>query len=136
MGQESHKVAVFLHSGDYDRLHEGLSIAASAAACARHVDVFLSWWALERVAHGKLEAPEFRPPREDVTDRFEARRLPTLKALLEHVRRSEGCTVYACTGSMEMLGLRKEALERWVDQFVGWTTILKLTEGVSDRFWL
>ncbi len=128
------RVAIFLHSGEYDRVHEGLSIAASAVAGEKHADVFLFWWALERLAQGRLDEPDFE--REDLIDRFEARRLPTLRSLLAYLRESGECTLYACTGSMEIMGIQREALERSVHQFVGWSTILQLTAGVTDRFWL
>jgi len=128
------RVAIFLHSGEYDRMHEGLSIAATAVAAEKRADVFLSWWALERLAQGRLDEPDF--DREDLIDRFEARRLPTLRSLLAYLRESGQCTLYACTGSMEILGLKRDALERLVDRFVGWSTILQVTAGVTDRFWL
>ena len=128
------RVAIFLHNGEYDRVHEGLSIAATAVAAEKRADVFLSWWALERLAQGRLDEPDF--DREDLIDRFEARRLPTLRSLLAYLRESGQCTLYACTGSMEILGLKRDALERLVDRFVGWSTILQVTAGVTDRFWL
>jgi len=115
-------------------MHEGLSIAATAVAAEKRADVFLSWWALERLAQGRLDEPDF--DREDLIDRFEARRLPTLRSLLAYLRESGQCTLYACTGSMEILGLKRDALERLVDRFVGWSTILQVTAGVTDRFWL
>ncbi len=135
-GLDLPKVAVFVHSGEYDRVHEALSIAASAVAAGRHVDVFLFWWALERFAQGRLDEPDFHPAREDLVDRFESRRLPTLRSLLTYLRESGQCTVYACTGSMEILGLLRESLEPTIHQFIGWSTILQLTAGVVDRFWL
>ncbi len=128
------KVAIFLHGGEYDRVHEGLSIAAAAVSAEKHADVFFSWWALERLAQGRLDEPDF--DRSDLADRFEARRAPTLRALLAYLRESGKATLYACTGSMEILGIRREALEPWVHQFVGWNTILQLTAGVPDRCWL
>lgn len=128
------RVAIFLHNGEYDRVHEGLSIAAAAVAAEKRADVFFSWWALERLAQGRLDEPDFK--REDLIDRFEGRRLPTLRSLLAYLRESGHCTLYACTGSMEILGIPRGALERSIDQFVGWTTILQLTAGVADRFWL
>ncbi len=126
-------VAVFLHSGEYDRMHQALSIAAAAAALGRRADVFFFWWALERLARGALDEPDLR---EDVADRFEARKLPTLRELLEHLRGSGLCTLYACTGSMAAVADSPEALEGKVDRFVGWTTILKLVEHTADRFYL
>jgi peroxiredoxin family protein len=132
---ERPRVAVFLHSGDYDRMHEGLSIAAAAVASGRRADLFFFWWALERLAQDKLDEPDLVPPREDVVNRFETRNVPTLRSLLSFLRESGDCTVYACTGSLAIVGLAPSALEGKA-QFVGWSTILQLTAGVTDRFFL
>jgi peroxiredoxin family protein len=136
MGAREQRVAVFLHSGDYDRMHQGLSAAAAAAASGRPVDVFFFWWALERLAQGRLGEPEFSPPREDVADRFEQRQVPTLSDLLAHLRASGHGTLYACSGSLPLLGLDLARAQAVVDQVVGWSRILQITAGVVDRFYL
>lgn len=130
------KVAVFLHSGDYDRVHQGLSIAAAAVAAGRRAEVYLFWWALERFLQDRLDEPDFHPPREDVADRFETRRIPTLRQLLEHVRESGLCTVQGCTGSLGALGAESQASRGPIDGWVGWSAILQRTAGVTDRFYL
>ncbi len=130
------KVAVFLHSGDYDRVHQGLSIAAAAVATGRKTDLVFFWWALERLMRDDLDEPDFGPGREEAAARFERRGAPTLRALLSHVRESGLCTLYACTGSMGIVGAEPSAVEARVDQLVGWTTLLQLTAGVTDRFYL
>jgi len=127
------KVAVFLHSGEYDRVHQGLSIAAAAVATGRQADVFFFWWALERLANDGLDEPDLR---DDVGRRFEARGMPTLRQLLQHLRESKRCTLYACTGSMAAVADSPVALEGKVDRFVGWATILSLVAGTADRFYL
>jgi peroxiredoxin family protein len=130
------KVAVFLHSGDYDRVHQGLSIAAAAVASGRRAEVYLFWWALERFLQDRLDEPDFPSGREDVADRFETRRMPTLRALLEHLRESGLCTVHGCTGSLAALGGEAVADRRTIDGWVGWAAILQRTAGVVDRFYL
>jgi peroxiredoxin family protein len=130
------KVAVFLHSGDYDRVHQGLSIAAAAVASGRRAEVYLFWWALERVLLDRLDEPDFQPSREEVTDRFETRRLPTLRTLLGHLRESGLCTVHGCTGSLAALGGEPLADKGPIDGWVGWAAILQRTAGVVDRFYL
>ena len=132
----SPKVVVFLHSGDYDRVHQGLSIAAAAVASGRRAEVYLFWWALERFLQGRLDEPDFTPAREDVSDRFETRRMPTLRQLLEHVRESGLGTVQGCTGSLGALGAEALADKGPIDGWVGWSAILQRTAGVVDRFYL
>ena len=131
---ESATLAIFLHSGAYDRLHQGLSIAAAGAALGRRVDIYFFWWALERLLTDRLDEPDF-PDREEVAARFEARGLPTLRTLLQHVRDSGQVTLVACTGSLAALGLTPQAEGR-VDTVLGWTSILIRTAGLTDRFYL
>jgi peroxiredoxin family protein len=135
------KVVIFLHDGAYDRVHQGLAIAAAAVASGRRAEVYLFWWALERFLQDRLDAPEFDPPREDVADRFETRRIPTLRELLEHLRESGACTIQGCTGSLGALGAEQHATRAGptaapIDGWVGWSAILQRTAGVVDRFYL
>jgi peroxiredoxin family protein len=129
------KVVVFLHSGDYDRVHQGLSIAAAAVASGRRAEVYLFWWALERFLKGALDEPDFAG-RPDVTDRFESRGMPTLRVLLEHLRESGLCTLAGCTGSLGALGGEPAAGQSGIDVWLGWSAILQRTAGVTDRFYL
>lgn len=129
------RVVVFLHSGEYDRVHQGFSIAAAAVAAGRRAEVYLFWWALERFLLDRLDDPDFTG-REDVEDRFEARRMPSIRALLEHVRESGLGTVAGCTGSLGALGSESKAGDSGIDVWLGWSAILQRTAGVTDRFYL
>lgn len=128
---------VIFHSGDYDRLHHGLSIAAAAVAMERPVELVFVWWALDRLLDDRLDAPDLGEDREEVADRFEARNLPTLRTLLDHLTGSGLCTRIGCTGSLAILGREPEAPEApHVDLWLGWSAILQRTAGITDRFTL
>lgn len=131
----SSKVVVFLHSGEYDRVHQGLSIAVAAAASGRRVEVYLFWWALERFLKGALDEPDFTG-REDVADRFESRGLPTVRVLLEHLKDTGLGTVAGCTGSLAALGGEPQTQGSGIDVWLGWSAILQRTANVTDRFYL
>ena len=100
------------------------------------MDVFWFWWALERLTQDRIDEPDFGPRHEGHEDRFEARRMPTIRDLLGHLRESGLCTTYACSGSLAVVDVKPPELEGKVDQLVGWTAILQLTAGVVDRFYL
>ena len=110
-------------------------MAASGVALGRRVDVFFFWWALERLLTDRLDEPDF-PEREDVAARFEARGLPTLRALLTHLRASGLASLVGCTGSLAAVGLTPADAEGRVDTLLGWTAILARTAGITDRFYL
>ena len=127
-------VCLFLHRGEYDAVHQGLSIAASATAMGRKVELYFFWWALERLVKGKIDEPDLE--RDDVNATMELRRVPTIRQLLDVVRDSGHATLFACTGSMTAIGLTPPDVEPKVDMLIGWTAILQRTAGVTDRFTL
>ncbi len=125
-------VCVFFHRGEYDAVHQGLSVAAAAVAMGRKVELYFFWWALERLVRGNLDEPDLE--REDVAATMELRGVPTLRQLLDVVRDSGNATLFACTGSMASLGVKPPDVESRVDLLIGWTSILQRTAGVTDRF--
>ena len=125
-------VCVFLHRGEYDAVHQGLSIAAAATAMGRTVELYFFWWALERLVRGNLDEPDLE--RDDVNATMELRGVPTLRNLLDVVRDSGHATLFACTGSMAAIGLTPPEVEAKVHTLIGWTAILQRTAGVTDRF--
>ena len=130
----SERLAVFLHSGDYDRVQQGLSIAVSGAAAGRPVDVFFFWWALDRLIRDDLDAPDFGPGREEVAEEFTEKGFPTIRQLLAAAKATEAVRLHACSGSLAILGKTPLAVEGKVDEVVGWAAILERTAGVTDRF--
>lgn len=130
----SQPVVLFLHRGEYDAVHQGLSIAAAATAVGRSVEVYFFWWALERLVTDKLDVPDL--DRDEVNATMELRGVPTLRQLLNIVRDSGHATLFACTGSIASLGFNPPQVEPKVDQLIGWTAILQRTAGVADRFTL
>jgi len=133
---EPPRVVLFLHSADYDRVHQGLAIGAAATALGKQVELYFSWWALERLLDGRLDEPDFHPPRPDVADRFESKGLPSARELLTHLRASGRCLLVACSGSLAALGKDAGAAAPHVDLVLGWGGILQRTSGVVDRFYL
>lgn len=131
----SERVAIFLHSGEYDRLQQGCAIAATAAASGRQVELVFLWFAAEALLQGKLARPHF-PGREDLAERFEADNYPTAQALLEAARSTGRCTTYACTASTALMGGAPDHVAELVDHHVGLATILQATSGIVDRFYL
>src|SRR4051812_35395108 len=109
-------VVIFLHRGEYDAVHQGLSIAAAAVAGGRPADLYFSWWALERLVQDRLDEPDLR---EDVASEMERRGVPTLRQLLAHLKESGHARLYACSGSLHALGLNPSAVEGRVDELVG-----------------
>jgi peroxiredoxin family protein len=129
-------LALLLHSGDYAVMHQAFSIAAAGAASGRTVDLFFFWWALERLIRDDLDAPKLGPGREALEEDFTERGFPTLRQLLEAARATGKVKLFACSGSLAILGHTAQSIQGKVDELVGWATILDRTAGVTDRFFL
>lgn len=127
-------LVIFLQRGEYDAVHQGLSIAAAATAVGRQVELYFFWWALERLVRGNLDTPDLE--RDDVNATMELRGVPTIRQLLDSVRDSGSAKIFACTGSIASLGLTPPDVEPKVDALIGWAAILQRTAGVVDRFQL
>ncbi len=125
-------VCIFLSRGEYDAMHHGFSTAAAAVSMGRPVELYFFWWALERLVRGQLDDPDLE--RDDVNTTMELRGIPTLRQLLDVTRDSGRCKLFACSGSLQAIGLTSEQVEPHVDALIGWTAILKRTESVVDRF--
>ena len=130
------RVAIFLHAGEYDRMHEALSVAAAAASSGRGVDVYFTWFALERLLAGALDAPgpDDFGDRDDLRESFAEKGFPSLRQLLDSARATGNVRLVACTGSLAIIGSNLERAREKVDELVGWGTILDRTLGVTDRF--
>ena len=139
-------LAIFLHSGDYDRVHQAFSVALTAAALGRQVDIYFFWWALDRLIRDDFDLPDFagalplaaapgaRALREAIDERFAEGRFPTARELIDSLR-GAGCVhLFACSGSLAILGRRPDAVAGKVEALLGWTTILDRSAGVVDRF--
>jgi len=125
---------LLLHSGDYDRMHQALSVAVTGASSGRRVDIYLFWWALDRLIRDELDAPSFGPGREELAEEFCEKGFPTLRQLLEAAREQGSVRVCACSGSLAILGHTAQAVREKVDELVGWAAILERTAGITDRF--
>jgi peroxiredoxin family protein len=125
-------VCIFFSRPEYEQMHLGLSIAAAATAQLKSVELYFFWWALDRLVRGNLDEPDTF--REDVNTTMELRQIPTLRQLLTVVRDSQRSTVFACSGSLQSLGLIPPQVEPHVDSLIGLSAILQRTTGIIDRF--
>lgn len=123
-------LVLFVTRGDYEAMHLALSAALAAVSLGRKVELYFFWFALERLARGRMVEADLRA---DVADAMERRQVPSLQALYQEVRKSGLSSAFACSGSLAALGLLPTEVEPHVDALIGWTSILQRTRGASDR---
>jgi len=130
-------LGVIFHSGSFDRLYHGFSLALAASALGREVRLFFSYWALEylkkdRLAKVKLDS-EGKKHKEIIEKNIERGHLQKFS---EFIRQSKamGVKIYACTNSMGLLNIARHELIPEVDKSMGLTTFLVETGDFQILF--
>jgi len=125
-------LAIILHSGSYDRLYHGLSLALAASALGREVRLFFSYWALGCMK--KNEPSLFNLDREaqahqEIIDKnIKAGHMRKLGELFTQAKEL-GVKFYACTQSMGLLNISRDELVNEIDKSMGITTFLAEVSG-------
>lgn len=134
MSFEKKGLGIIFHSGFYDRLHHGISIALAALALNRDVKLFFTYRALEYLK--KKEAPVLKLDKEvkeykDIIEKnIERGHLQKVSDLITQMN-VMGAKLYACTSSMALLNISRSELIKEVNKSIGITKFL--TETASDQ---
>ena len=130
-------LGIVIHSGSYDRIYHGLSLALAALALGREVTIFFSYWALEYL---KKKAPEdisldkeAERHKEIIERNIERGHLGEFSELTSQAKKM-GAKFYACTSSMGLLNIARDELVQEVDKSMGITTFLTETADFQLLF--
>lgn len=135
-------LAVFLHSGRYDRVFQALNLLLTAASAGRPCHLFLFYGALAGFVDGSWDHPDtIAEPGADVGSdavlrrAFEVSDMPVPTEILEMIRREPGgLTVCACSTSLRLLGLETAEVSRRVDHVAGLAAMLEMAEGAQTLY--
>lgn len=105
-------IAVFLESGELQRLYAGLSLLVSAAAEGRPARALVGFGALQPMLDERLLARALRPDAApDVNDLGREAFARTLAELRDAALELEDCRVWACAAAVEATGVERAAVE-------------------------
>ena len=130
-------LGIIFHSGSYDRVHHGLSLALAAGAIGGPVKLFFTYWALEWLK--KENPPALRLDSEAlersalIARNMKGGHLRAVPELLSDGK-ALGIKVYACTNSMGILNIARDELVGKVDKSMGITGFLAEVAGYQLLF--
>jgi len=130
-------LAIIFHSGSYDRLYHGLSLALAASALGREVKCFFTYWALEYLKRERPSLFELDQEAEAHLQILEENvKRGHLPKISEHLAEAKtlGARLYVCTNSMALLNISRDELIEEVDKSMGLTTFLTETRGDQVLF--
>jgi peroxiredoxin family protein len=149
MSETKPTLVVFLHSHRYDRLYQAVSIVLSASSMGWACHLFLFYDALASYLDGSwdevnitdyaAEDPLQSHPRwlTQMGRGFEAGNFPSLYEMLKKATRESGGTkILACSTSCKVLDLDLATVRTRVDEVVGLTTMLQVTESANHVIYI
>jgi len=137
----SPKMALLLASGTAERLLTASTLVSGAAALGYEVTIFASYWGLDALRTSGSEVhPPVEPGHGEASQRLEQtlrdRKVPTWRTILRTAKALGNVKVFACSQSMEVLGLRRADLDPLVDEVLGITSFVDRTRGAEATYFV
>jgi len=131
---------IFAHSGDYDRIYQVATLAASAAANGENVRVILFFEALRRFVADDLDKTALPSSYGDegpaVQARMKEARAHSAGDLIEISRRAGRLKLYACASQVKFLGFTAADVEDVVDEVISLPVFLQETSGARTKLFI
>lgn len=131
MDKDRKGLGIIFHSGSYDRIYHGLSIALTALALGRRVKLFFTYWALEYLRRDTSPTVSLNKEGEHyqrvIEDHIEKGHMKRISEFLSEAKEL-GATLYACISSMALLNITRDELIDEVDESTGIAIFLMETE--------
>jgi peroxiredoxin family protein len=135
------QMAIVLTESASDKLLPFATLVSGALALGFRVDVFASYWGL--VAFRKAPTPpppSVSPGHGEAGARLEqalsSSKAPSWKGILEMAKTIGDLHIYACSQSMEVLGLSKADLDPLVDGVTGVATFIDRTRNAQVSYFI
>ncbi len=123
-------IAIIAHGGTLDCLYPIFILASSAASMDWEIHVYFTFWGLNTLIKGAMEKVglpvDYKHLEAPMRERLKQMNYPTPYEMLKRLKESGLLKIYACSPTMEMLGVKKEDLIPEVDKIVGAATFLDL----------
>lgn len=109
---------ILAHAGHWDGRFQITSLAASAAAAGRQVEIALFFHALEAWVEGRWDLLDPQAPL--TADRLAGLDLPPLSEMLATGRAEGKIRLFACSASARFYDLDRAQVQAKVDAILGW----------------
>ena len=148
------KLCIILSKGSLDMVYPAFMIGTTAATMGTEVHIFFTFWGLNVLNRKKLASLKVSPvgnpgiPMPNIIGmlpgmtamatrmmkgKIRDTKTPTIPEMVA-IAKDLGVKLHACSTSMEFLGVKKDDLIAEVDDIIGASTFLQLSEGGQMLF--
>jgi peroxiredoxin family protein len=135
MPRKRKKMALIVHSGTIDKLYCAFILGSTATSMDMEVHLYFTFWGLNALVKGGLDKArlpsDYKQMEEPMKKKLKEMKYPTLYDMLKRMKASGLLTIYACTPTMEMFGIKKESLIPEVDKLAGASTFLDVASDAD-----
>ncbi len=121
------KISIIVASDKLDKLYPAITLAGTAAVSGWEAELFFTFWGLLALRKGyepsevSLDYQEYGGK---LAEAFASGSLPSWKNIIAQGKATGKLKVYACSTTLELLGLDEKVLETFVDGVVGAASFL------------
>ena len=113
-----------------DKLYCTFILASTAVAMDMEAHLYFTFWGLNILVKGAMEKAglpaTYKHLEEQMKNNLRKMKYPTPYEMLKRLKQSGLFTIYACSPSMEMFGIKKEDLIPEVDEIAGAAAFLEI----------
>ncbi|MFQ6073841.1 MAG: DsrE/DsrF/DrsH-like family protein [Candidatus Bathyarchaeia archaeon] len=124
------RLAIIAHGGTIDRLYPVFILASAAAAMDMETHIYFTFWGLTMLRKGAMEKAGlpamYKHLEEQLKKKLGEMKYPTPYEMLKRSKATGMLKIYACSPTMEMLGVKKEDLIPEVDEIAGAAAFLDI----------
>jgi peroxiredoxin family protein len=129
------KLALIVHSGTLDKLFCAFILGSTATSMDMEVHMYFTFWGLNALVKGGLDKAglpsDYKQMEEPMKKKLKEMKYPTPYDMLKRMKASGLLTIYACTPTMEMFGIKKESFIPEVDKLAGASTFLDVASDAD-----
>lgn len=112
---EKKKLAMIVHSGTLDKLYCAFILGSTATTMGWEAHLYFTFWGLQALVKGAMEKAglpsDYKQMEKTMAERLKKMKYPTPYELLKRMKTSGLLTIYACTPTMEMFGIKKRTTD-------------------------
>lgn len=131
---------IFAHNSTYDALHQVATLGLTAAALGKQVTVVLMFWAIKKLADGRLDEmdfpPHYRPSGKEVARLLKEKKVPKISEMFAEARQVGHFRLVACSAGLEYMGVNPDVVAKNVDEVMGLPSILQLAAGAETTLFI
>jgi peroxiredoxin family protein len=130
MSEKRKKLAIVVQGGTLDKLYCAFIMGSTAVAMDMEAHLYFTFWGLNMLVKGAMEnaglPATYQHLEDQMRENLQKMKYPSPYEMLKRMKQSGLLTIYACSPTMKMFGVKRESLIPEVDEIAGAAAFLEV----------